>query len=129
MSLKKDFLLQTADTQARFFNGLDYTALNGVNREYVYDGGTQGYRISQDVRPILDEAARKRNEFDRMRSAGLTDTGIMPMYDVPIVVLEEIKSIYNIDYNKDEDLPRLFKILERDYAATKTTTLNHAHPR
>lgn len=80
-----------------------------------YDPTTNNTHIEtvQDVAPFLKHSKTLANNTDYKR--GGIKSGWYHFATVPNVVLLELKTKYNLDHTVKEDLPKIEKILSRDY--------------
>ena len=100
--------------------------LSGVASEFVFDEatGAAAARYTQRVDPIIDHNTRARNDFARARSAGLDDSGILMLANVPVTIIDQIRERYGVDAMKDEDMAAFLGIIERDYPALKAVNMD-----
>lgn len=86
-----------------------------------YEGNGDGsFKIAQtqDVEKILDHNKRLANETSYKRQGIKEDW--YHFATVPITVVHEIMQKYHVDFGRQEDLPKIEKILQRDYKRTLT---------
>ncbi len=78
--------------------------------------------VQQDIEPVLDYTAALRND-------NLTDAGIkrdMWHYaQIPNVIVMKLLHEYGVNVFDRNDYPKLFKLLNTEFAYLKTTNLRH----
>jgi hypothetical protein len=105
---------------------LDYDPLTGMRTWFDYDSNDVMYLTEeQDVNPILDSNAAKRNDTEYSRKGIKKDW--WHYADIPLVVILELKRKHGVDLMaKKVDWKSAFKIINREYPYLKTTTGTHA---
>lgn len=80
-----------------------------------YDHATDTTFITQeqDVSRTLEQAKRMRND-PRYQSEG-RKAEYYHFARIPNSVLVELKQKYNLDWSKNEDMPKIEKVIARDY--------------
>ena len=98
---------------------LEYDPITKTSTWFEGDGHN-GFKIaqSQDVQAILDRNKRLANDTNYKRQGIKND--MYHFATVPVTVLHELLTKYGLDWNKDEDLPKIEKVLKRDYKALLT---------
>ena len=94
---------------------LDYDALTGTSTYHEYDHSTGITRIeeTQDATSVVEYAKRLANDSDYKRKGIKEDW--YHFATVPNTVLMQIMKEHHIDFRRKEDLPKLERILQRDY--------------
>jgi hypothetical protein len=87
---------------------------------YFEGNGSGGFNIcqSQDVQGILEQNKRLRNDSSYKRNGIKTDW--YHFATVPTTVLHEILVKHHLDWSNKDDLPKIEKIIQRDYKALLT---------
>jgi len=100
---------------------LEYDPLTGISTYFEGDGHN-GFKIaqSQDVQKILDRNKRLANDTQYKRQGIKTDW--YHFATIPVTILHEILQKYNLDWANNDDLPKIEKIIQRDYK--KLLTVN-----
>jgi len=100
---------------------LEYDPLTGISTYFEGDGHG-GFKIaqSQDVQKILDRNKRLANDTQYKRQGIKTDW--YHFATIPVTILHEILQKYNLDWANNDDLPKIEKIIQRDYK--KLLTVN-----
>lgn len=93
---------------------LEYDPLTKTSTFFEATGGG-GFKIAQeqDVSKILEQNKRLRNDGNYARQGIKND--MYHFATVPNVVLHEILIKYNLNWEDKNDLPKIEKILQRDY--------------
>ena len=94
---------------------LDYDPLTGIKTFHHYDSTTNQTHIeqTQDVQKILDYTKSKANDSSYKRRGIKSDW--YHFARVPNTVILELKNKYNLDVFDKHDLPKVEKVLQRDY--------------
>jgi hypothetical protein len=92
---------------------IDYDPVTGIQTFHEYSDGKTHITEKQDVQGILDYTTRLANDSS-YKSAGIKSDWYH-FATVPNVVIMEIKEKYNLDVFKNEDMPKIEKVLQRDY--------------
>ncbi len=93
---------------------LEYDPMTGIST--WFEGyGNDGFKVAQtqDVKKILDRNKRLANDGSYKRQGIKEDW--YHFATVPVTVLHEILMKYNLDWANKDDLPKIEKILQRDY--------------
>lgn len=98
---------------------LEYDPLTQTSTYFEADGSGK-FLISQqqDVQAILKYTKRLANDSSYKRQGIKSDW--YHFATVPNTVLHEILVKYNLDWNNKDDLPKIEKIIQRDYKALLT---------
>jgi hypothetical protein len=100
---------------------LEYDPLTGIKTFHEYDHASQKTYISheQDCQKILDYNRTLAND-DRYKRQGIKDDWYH-FATVPLTVVMEWKTKYNLDVFKNDDLPRIEKLLKSsEYSKLRT---------
>jgi hypothetical protein len=94
---------------------LDYDPLTKTSTFHEYDHSTGKTQIEtvQDVRGILDHNKRLANDTS-YKQRGMKED-YYHFATVPNVVLMEMMEKHHLDWRRDEDLPKIERLLSRDY--------------
>jgi hypothetical protein len=94
---------------------LDYDPLTKTSTFHEYDHSTGKTQIEtvQDVRGILDHNKRLANDSS-YKQRGMKED-YYHFATVPNVVLMEMMEKHHLDWRRDEDLPKIERLLARDY--------------
>jgi hypothetical protein len=94
---------------------LSHDPVTRTTTYHHYDPSTNQTLIEtvQDVKPILERNKRLANNTDYKKSGIKKDW--YHFATVPNVILMELKTKYHLDFNRKEDLPKIEKVLQRDY--------------
>ena len=98
---------------------LEYDPLTKTSTWFDSDG-TGAFKIcqTQDIQHYLDAAKRLANDSSYKRQGIKSDW--YHFAKVPNTVLHEILVKHNLNYNNKDDLPKIEKIIARDYKALLT---------
>ena len=98
---------------------LEYDPLTKTSTYFESQGnGKFVIAQQQDVKAILEHNKRLANDTSYKRQGIKSDW--YHFATVPTTVLHEILTKYNLDWNNKDDLPKIEKILQRDYKALLT---------
>lgn len=98
---------------------LEYDPLTKTSTYFESQGnGKFVIAQQQDVKAILEHNKRLANDTSYKRQGIKSDW--YHFATVPNTVLHEILTKYNLDWNNKDDLPKIEKILQRDYKALLT---------
>jgi hypothetical protein len=99
---------------------LEHDKLTGITTWHEGDG-YGGFKIAQtqDVNAILKYTKELANDNDYKRKGIKTDW--YHIATVPVTVLHQILVDHHLDYNSKYDLPKIEKIIARDYKLLMTT--------
>jgi hypothetical protein len=106
---------------------LDYDPLTGVSTYFSYENSTDTMFLTseQDVAPILDGIAARRNDGDYSRN-GIKDDW-WHYARLPLTVIMEMKTKHGVDLMAPKvDWKSALKIINREYPLLKTTNGTHA---
>lgn len=111
-------LLQVLEMSKRL---LEYDPVTGISTWFDGDGHN-GFKVAQtqDVQPILERNKRLANDESYKRKGIKEDW--YHFATVPVTVLHEILMKYNLDWANKDDLPKIEKILQRDYKKLLTVS-------
>lgn len=104
---------------------LDYNPLTGEKTWFQFDHVHDRMTITeeQDVQPYLDWAAELRSRPDYSRKGIKKD--MWHYAKVPNVIIMEMKTKHGVDFFKEEDWPKVSRLLETEYSRFKTTHGKH----
>ena len=93
---------------------LEYDPITGISTWFEGDGHN-GFKVAQtqDVEKILEYTKTRANDGNYKRQ-GIKDDWYH-FATVPVTVLHEILMKYNLRWDDKDDLPKIEKILQRDY--------------
>lgn len=99
---------------------LDYDPLTKTKTIHHYDSNTDKTHIEtvQDVSSYLERCKRLANDTGYKRQ-GIKDDWYH-FASVPNTVLVDLKAKYNLDWTNKDDLPKIEKVIQRDYKALLT---------
>lgn len=94
---------------------LDHDPLTKTTTYHYYDPMTDQTHIQtvQDVEPFLKRNRELANDSSYKRNGIKKDW--YHFATVPNVVLMELKAKYNLDWENKDDLPKIEKVIARDY--------------
>lgn len=94
---------------------LDYDPLTLTTTYHHYDPMTDMTHIQevQDVGPYLEKCRRLANDTSYKRKGIKEDW--YHFATVPNSILLELKTKHHLDYTKADDLPKIEKLLQREY--------------
>ena len=100
---------------------MDYDPSTGI-QTWFEGGGDGSFKIAQtqDVNKILESNKRMANDSEKKRKG--IKSGWYHFATVPNTVLHDILIKYNLNFQDSNDLPKIEKILQRDYK--KLLTVN-----
>lgn len=110
-----------------FLHTCPNTGLSYYSEEEPVTGLTT-IRATQDVQPILDSAARQRQEGTRDKGIA----GHIKKYcDLPFSVMLKLKTERGINMFRpsDDDFRKFFQVIETEYPLLKTTEMKGWRPK
>lgn len=104
---------------------LDFDPVTGVTTYFDYDkNDVMTITETQDISHILRHNMAARNDDEKTKNGIKNDW--WQYARIPNTLLVKWKHEYGIDFNNQNDLPKILKLINTEYQYLKTTDKNHS---